>query len=131
LTNPANAANQLMGVFHPDLVGIQVRVLQRLGSKHVLVVHGRDGMDEASLGASTLVGELKDDQIHEYEIHPEDYGMNMVSNRAVKVNSREESAAMLIEALENVPGTARDIVGFNAGLAIYAGNRASSIADGL
>lgn len=131
LTNPANAANQLMGVFHPDLVGIQVRVLERLGSRHVLVVHGRDGMDEASLGASTLVGELKDGKIYEYEIHPEDYGMAMVSNRAAKVNSRDESAAMLRDALDNVPGTARDIVGFNAGLAIYAGNKATSIQDGL
>lgn len=131
LTNPANAANQLMGVFHPDLVGIQVRVLQRLGSKHVLVVHGKDGMDEASLGAATLVGELKDGVISEYEIHPEDFGMTMVSNRAVKVSSREASAAMLTEALENTPGTARDIVGFNAGLAIYAGNKATSIQDGL
>lgn len=131
LTNPANAANQLMGVFHPDLVGIQVRVLERLGSKHVLVVHGKDGMDEASLGAATLVGELKDGVISEYEIHPEDFGMTMVSNRAVKVDSREASAAMLIEALENTQGTARDIVGFNAGLAIYSGNKASSIQDGI
>src|SRR5690606_15246693 len=88
LTNPANAGNQLMGVFHPDLVGIQVRVLERLGSNHVLIVHGKDGMDEASLGATTLVGELKDGVIKEYEIHPEDYGMSMVSNRSIKVASR-------------------------------------------
>src|SRR5574337_1482867 len=79
LTNPAGAKNELMGVFHADLVGIQVRVLQRLGSKHVLIVHGKDGMDEASLGATTLVGELKDGEVHEYEIHPEDFGMAMVS----------------------------------------------------
>ncbi|MCB5364207.1 anthranilate phosphoribosyltransferase [Pusillimonas sp. CC-YST705] len=131
LTNPANAANQLMGVFHPDLVGIQVRVLQRLGSKHVLIVHGRDGMDEASLGAATLVGELKDGEVREYEIHPEDYGMAMVSNRSLKVATRTESAQLILEALDNKPGAARDIVGFNAGLAIYAGNRASSIKDGL
>lgn len=131
LTNPANAANQLMGVFHGDLVGIQVRVLQRLGSKHVLIVHGRDGMDEASLGAATLVGELKDGEVREYEIHPEDYGMAMVSNRSLKVGTRAESARMILEALDNTPGAARDIVGFNAGLAIYAGNRAASIQDGL
>jgi anthranilate phosphoribosyltransferase len=131
LTNPANAANQLMGVFHADLVGIQVRVLQRLGSKHVLIVHGKDGMDEASLGASTLVGELKDGEVREYEIHPEDFGMSMVSNRSIKVGNREDSAQMLLEALNNVPGTARDIVGLNAGLAIYAGNKADSIEDGL
>jgi len=131
LTNPARAANQLMGVFHPDLVGIQVRVLQRLGSRHVLIVHGCDGMDEASLGAATLVGELKDGQVMEYEIHPEDFGMAMVSNRSLKVQSCAESARMVREALDNTPGAARDIVGFNAGLAIYAGNRAASIADGI
>jgi len=131
LTNPAGAANQLMGVFHPDLVGIQVRVLQRLGARHVLVVHGRDGMDEASLGASTLVGELADGQVREYEIHPEDYGLSMVSNRGIKVSNREESRALVLQALDNVAGPARDIVAFNAGLAIYAGNRADSIASGL
>lgn len=131
LTNPAGAANQLMGVFHPDLVGIQVRVLQRMGSRHVLIVHGRDGMDEASLGASTMVGELRDGQVTEYEIHPEDFGMSMTSNRTIQVDSRAQSAQMLIEALENTPGTARDIVGFNAGLAIYAGNRAASLDEGL
>mgnify|MGYP000855410175 CR=1 FL=1 len=131
LTNPAGAANQLMGVFHPDLVGIQVRVLQRLGAKHVLIVHGRDGMDEASLGAATMVGELKDGQVKEYEIHPEDYGLSMVSNRSIKVSNREESRKLVLEALDNVPGTARDIVALNAGLAIYAGNKADSIEDGL
>jgi len=131
LTNPAGAANQLMGVFHPDLVGIQVRVLQRLGARHVLVVHGRDGMDEASLGASTLVGELADGEVREYEIHPEDYGLSMVSNRGIKVSNREESRALVLQALDNVAGPARDIVAFNAGLAIYAGNRADSIASGL
>ncbi|HLU79908.1 MAG TPA: anthranilate phosphoribosyltransferase [Burkholderiaceae bacterium] len=131
LTNPANAANQLMGVFHPDLVGIQVRVLQRLGARHVLIVHGKDGMDEGSLGAATLVGELKDGQVREYEIHPEDFGMSMVSNRSIKVANREESAALLMEALDNVTGAARDIVALNAGLAIYTGNKAASIEEGL
>jgi len=85
LTNPAGAPNTLMGVFHPDLVGIQVRVMQRLGANHVLVVHGKDGMDEISLGAATLVGELKDGQVSEYEIHPEDFGLQMVSNRGLRV----------------------------------------------
>lgn len=131
LTNPANAANQLMGVFHPDLVGIQVRVLERLGAKHVLIVHGKDGMDEGSLGAATMVGELKDGIISEYEIHPEDFGVAMVSNRSIKVANREESAELIREALDNVPGAARDIVALNAGLAIYTGNRAASINDGL
>ena len=115
LTNPAGAANQLMGVFHPDLVGIQVRVLERLGSRHVLVVHGKDGMDEASLGAATMVGELKDGVVREYEIHPEDYGLSMMSNRGIKVSNREESRALVIEALDNVDGVARDIVGPECG----------------
>ncbi|WP_345252334.1 anthranilate phosphoribosyltransferase [Pigmentiphaga soli] len=131
LTNPANAGNQLMGVFHPDLVGIQVRVLQRLGSRHVLVVHGKDGMDEASLGAATMVGELRDGEVSEYEIHPEDFGLQMVSNRSLKVSNRDESRAMVLQALSNVAGPARDIVALNAGLAIYAGNAASSIGDGI
>ena len=131
LTNPAGAGNQLMGVFHADLVGIQVRVLQRLGSKHVLVIHGKDGMDEASLGAPTLIGELKNGEINEYEIHPEDFGITMTSNRTIKVGNRDESAAMIREALGNVEGAARDIVGFNAGLAIYAGNQADTLEEAV
>jgi len=131
LTNPAGAANQLMGVFHADLVGIQVRVLQLLGSRHVLIVHGKDGMDEASLGGGTLVGELKDGNILEYEIHPEDFGLPMASNRHIKVSNKEESRSLVLQALSNHPGTARDIVAFNAGLAIYVGNHAQSIAQGI
>ncbi len=131
LTNPAGAGNQLMGVFHPDLVGIQVRVLQRLGSRHVLVVYGKDGMDEASLGAATMVGELKDGKVHEYEIHPEDYGLDMVSNRNMKVRNREESRELILQALGNKPGPARDIVALNGGLALYAGNAVDSIDRGI
>lgn len=131
LTNPAGAANQLMGVFHPDLVGIQVRVLQRLGSRHVLIVHGKDGMDEASLGAATMVGELRNGKVTEYEVHPEDFGMAMVSNRSLRVANREESAQLIHAALDNKAGAARDIVIFNAGLALYAGNRVDSIAGGI
>jgi anthranilate phosphoribosyltransferase len=131
LTNPAGAANQLMGVFHPDLVGIQVRVLQRLGARHVMIVHGKDGMDEASLGAATIVGELKNGEIKEYEIHPEDFGLRMVSNRGIKVQTVEESRAMMLQALENQEGTARDIVTFNAGLAIYTCDAAPSIDAGI
>ena len=131
LTNPAGAPNQLMGVFHPDLVGIQVRVMQRLGASHVLVVYGKDGMDEVSLGAATLVGELRNGEIHEYEIHPEDFGMQMVSNRTLKVSDAAESKKLLIEALENRPGVAREIVTLNAGTALYAANVAASIADGI
>ncbi len=131
LTNPAGAANQLMGVFHEDLVGIQVRVLQSLGSNHVMIVHGKDGMDEASLGAATLVGELKDGVIYEYEIHPEDFGLTMASNRSIRVSSKEESRDYVLQALGNTPGTARGIVAFNAGLAIYVGNHAATIQDGI
>ena len=131
LTNPAGALHQLMGVFHPDLVGIQVRVLQRLGATHTLVVYGKDGMDEASLGAATLVGELKDGQVREYEIHPEDYGLAMKSNRGLRVTSAEESREMIHEALADVEGTPREIVVLNAGLAIYAADVAPTIEDGI
>ncbi|MGB2973481.1 MAG: anthranilate phosphoribosyltransferase [Candidatus Competibacter sp.] len=131
LTNPASAPNQLMGVFHPDLVGIQVRVMQRLGARHVLVVWGKDGMDEISLGAATLVGELKNGEILEYEIHPEDFGLAMMSSRNLKVESAEQSKTILLAVLDNEPGTARDIVALNAGAALYAADRVSSIAEGI
>jgi anthranilate phosphoribosyltransferase len=131
LTNPAGAPNILMGVFHPDLVGIQVRCLQRLGAKHAMVVYGKDGMDEVSLGAATLVGELIDGEVREYEIHPEDFGLPMVSNRAIRVNNPQESMAMLIDALSNVPGTAKEIVVLNAGVALYAANVVKTIPSGI
>ena len=131
LTNPAGAPNILMGVFHSDLVGIQVRALQRLGAEHAVVVYGRDGMDEISLGASTLVGELKNGQITEYEIHPEDFGLPMASNRALRVDTPEQSLAVLRGVLDNQPGAARDIVTLNAGAALYAANVAASIAEGV
>jgi anthranilate phosphoribosyltransferase len=131
LTNPASAPNILMGVFHPDLVGIQVRALQRLGAEHAVVVYGKDGMDEVSLGATTLVGELKNGEITEYEIHPEDFGMVMASNRALKVETPEQSKAMLLGVLDNVPGAARDIVILNAGGALYAANVVDSMAAGV
>ena len=131
LTNPASAPNILMGVFHEDLVGIQVRALQRLGAEHALVVYGRDGMDEVSLGAATLVGELKNGQITEYEIHPEDFGLPMASNRALKVETPEQSREMLIGVLKGEPGAAQDIVCLNAGVALYAANVAESIQTGI
>ena len=131
LTNPAGAPNILMGVFHPDLVGIQVRVLQRLGAEHALVVHGRDGMDEISLGAATMVGELKGGAIREYDIHPEDFGLAMQSNRSLKVNTPEESLVMLRGVLEGRPGAARDIVLLNAGATLYAAGVVPDIATGI
>jgi anthranilate phosphoribosyltransferase len=131
LTNPASAPNILMGVFHSDLVGIQVRALQRLGAEHALVVYGKDGMDEVSLGAATLVGELKDGEITEYEIHPEDFGMVMASNRSLRVDTPEQSKAMLLSVLDNEPGPARDIVVLNAGAALYAANVAPTMKAGV
>jgi anthranilate phosphoribosyltransferase len=131
LTNPAGAPNILMGVFHPDLVGIQVRALERLGTEHAMVVYGKDGMDEVSLGATTLVGELKDGKVTEYEIHPEDFGLAMASNRAFKVETPDESRAMLLSVLDNVDGPAKEIVVFNAGVALYAANVANSIQAGI
>ena len=131
LTNPAGAPNSLLGVFHPDLVGILVRVMERLGARHVLVVHGKDGMDEVSLGAATLVGELKDGKVSEYEIHPEDFGLRMASNRTLRVVDSTESKDMVLSVLDNVPGTALEIVVFNAGTALYAANRAASIGEGI
>ncbi len=131
LTNPAGAPNTLLGVFHPDLVGILVRVMERLGAKHVLVVYGKDGMDEVSLGAATMVGELKDGQVSEYEIHPEDFGLQMASNRSLRVSNAQESKEMVFSALGNVAGTAREIVALNAGTALYVANVARSIPQGI
>jgi anthranilate phosphoribosyltransferase len=131
LTNPAGAPNILMGVFHPDLVGIQVRVLQQLGARRALVVWGRDGMDEISLGAATLVGELRDGVVREYEVEPEDFGLAMASSRNLRVADVAESKAMLEQALAGERGVPHDIVCLNAGAALYAANVAASIAEGI
>lgn len=131
LTNPSNAPNILMGVFHADLVGIQVRVLERLGVQRVLVVHGKDGLDEISLGGATLVGELRDGSVREYEVEPEQYGFAMASSRNLRVADAAQSKAMLLDALENKAGIARDIVVFNAGAALYAANVTESIDAGI
>ncbi len=131
LTNPAGAPNILRGVFHADLVGIQVRALQRLGTQHALVVYGKDGMDEVSLGAATMVGELKDGEIIEYDIHPEDFGLAMASHRAFQVSTPEESRALLLAVLDGQGGPAADIVVLNAGVALYAANVTDSIEAGI
>ncbi|WP_028006926.1 anthranilate phosphoribosyltransferase [Solimonas flava] len=131
LTNPAGAPNILMGVFHADLVGIQIRVLQRLGAQNALVVWGKDNMDEITLGGATLVGELRDGTLREYEIHPEDFGFAMAGSQNLRVADAEESKARVLEALDDRPGIARDIVTFNAGAAIYAARRADSIEGGI
>ena len=131
LTNPAGARNQLMGVFHADLVGIQARVLQRLGSKHVLVVHGRDGLDEITLAGDTFVAELKDGEVREYTINPSQFGIAEHDGSMLKATSREMSLGIVQRVLDNQPGPARDIVLLNAGAALYAGNVADSLADGV
>ena len=131
LTNPAGAPNTLMGVFHPDLVGIQVRVLQELGAQRALVVWGRDNMDELSLGAGTLVGELRDGKVREYELHPEDFGIAMAHSRNLKVADAAESKTMLLAALDNHDGLPREIVAYNAGAALYVAGVAEDIANGI
>jgi anthranilate phosphoribosyltransferase len=131
LTNPAGAPNILMGVFHADLVGIQVRALQRLGAQHALVVYGKDGMDEISLGATTSVGELKNGAIYEYDIHPEDYGMAMCSNRSLRVDNAQQSKTMLLDVLAGKPGAAREIVVLNTAAALYAANVCKDIQSGI
>ncbi|HEY1392371.1 MAG TPA: anthranilate phosphoribosyltransferase [Methylibium sp.] len=131
LTNPAAAPNQLMGVFHPDLVGIQVRVLQRLGSEHVLIVYGMNGMDEISLSGETMIGELKNGEVLEYVVHPSDFGLPVYDSRVLKVANREESVQCIERAFANEDGPVRDIVLLNAAGALYAANVVASIADGV
>ena len=131
LTNPAGAPNILLGVFHPDLVGIQVRALQRLGANRALVVWGRDGMDEITLGGATVVGELRGGDVREYEIHPRDFGLDVSASDALRVNDATESRLRVLEALEDKPGAVRDIVLLNAGAALYVAELAESIAAGI
>ena len=131
LTNPAGAQSQLLGVFHPDLVGIQTRVLQRLGAKHVMVVHGRDGLDEISISGETYVGELAKGEIREYELHPSQFGLEVYDRRAIQVNSVEESKQMILAVLENQPGPALNIVVLNAGAALYVAGVAKTLENGI
>jgi anthranilate phosphoribosyltransferase len=131
LTNPAGAPNQLLGVFHPDLVGIQVRVLQRLGSEHVMVVYGQNGMDEISLSGETLVGELKGGEVKEYVVHPSDFGLPVYDSRVLKVANKEESVQCIQRALANEDGPIRDIVLLNAGAALHCAGVASGVTDGV
>jgi anthranilate phosphoribosyltransferase len=131
LTNPADADNQLMGVFHPDLVGIQARVLKQLGSKHVLIVHGKDGMDEISISGSTLVAELKDGQINEYAIDPRDFGFVLADIKTLHASDAQQSKQIIEQVLANQPSPCRDIVQLNAGAAIYAAGKAETLATGI
>jgi anthranilate phosphoribosyltransferase len=131
LTNPAGARNQLMGVFHPDLVGIQTRVLQRLGSRHVMVVYGVEGLDEISIAGETMVGELKDGEVREYAIHPRQFGLPSADLSAIRVSETAQSRDLLLAALEGRAGPARDIVALNAGAAIYVSGLADSLERGV
>lgn len=132
LTNPAGADNQVMGVFHPDLVGIQARVLKQLGSKHILIVHGKDGMDEISISTPTMIAELKDGDIIEYEFDPRELGFELADIKTLHANNAAESK-VIIEGILNgsVAGPCRDIVLLNAGAAIYAANLAVTLEDGI
>ena len=131
LTNPASAKQHLIGVFHPDLVGIEVRVLQRLGSRRVIVVHGLDGLDEMSISGPTMMGELKDGQIREYNVTPQDFGLPVHRIESIQVESIEQSKSMVLGVLANEPGAARDIVALNAGTSIYVAGLAPSVAEGV
>jgi len=131
LTNPALAPNQLMGVFHPDLVGIQARVLQRLASERVMIVHGVNGLDEISISGETLVGELRDGEVREYTLHPSQFGMATADIDTLKVADKAGSVRCIEQALGNQDGPVRDIVLLNAGAALYCAQVADSIADGI
>ena len=131
LTNPAGAQRQVLGVFHADLVGILIRVLQRLGSQRAFTVFGVDGLDEISNSGRTLIGELKDGRIHEYESHPEDFNLPVHDPRVIRVGNVEESKAMVLAALEGRHGPARDIVALNAGASLYVAGLADSMAQGV
>jgi anthranilate phosphoribosyltransferase len=131
LTNPAGSPNQLLGVFHPDLVGIQVRVLQRLGSEHVMVVYGMNGMDEISLSGETQVGELVNGEVREYVVHPSDFGLPVYDSRVLRVANKEESVQCIQRALANEDGPVRDVVLLNAGAALYCANVATSVTEGV
>jgi anthranilate phosphoribosyltransferase len=131
LTNPAGARQHLVGVFHPDLVGIEVRVLQRLGSRRAFVVHGLEGLDEISISGPTMVGELRDGQIREYNVTPQEFGVPSHPIDSIRVESVEQSKAMVLSVLANEAGAARDIVTLNAGAAIYVAGLAPTVADGI
>jgi len=131
LTNPAGAENQVLGVFHPDLVGMLTRVLQRLGSQHVLVVHGKDGLDEITIAGETRVGELRHGAVSEYTIKPEDFDIKTSAIETIQVQDGHQSRDMLLSVLDNQPGPALDIVLLNAGAAIYVAGMAEALPQGV
>jgi len=131
LTNPAGAPNQLVGVFSDQWLEPLAQVLARLGSRHVLVVHGEDGLDEISIGAPTQVAELKDGKVQRFALTPERFGLQRTAIDALVVKDAEQSLRILREVLADTPGAARDIVLLNAGVAIYAAGLASSMELGV
>ena len=131
LTNPAGAQNQVIGVFNRSLTTRLAAVLGKLGSCHVLVVHGTDGMDEISVSAPTLIAELKDGKVSEYTVQPGQFGLTPAPLNAIQVSNADEAKAMLLNVLNNQPGAARDIVCLNAGAAIYVAGLAASLAEGV
>lgn len=131
MTNPAGAKRQVMGVFHKDLTGLLARVLQRLGSEHVMVVHGADGMDEISFTGDTYVAELKEGEVREYVINPARFGMPIQALQAIRIKDAAESKAMVLDVLAGKTGPARDIVLLNAGAAIYVSGLVDSIEAGV
>ncbi len=131
LTNPAAAPNQVLGVFSEDLVESMAKVLAKLGSKHVLVVHADDGLDEISIGADTAVAELKDGKISSYTIAPEQFGMKRGDLAMLAVDDAQQSLKMIQGVFANHPGPARDIVALNAGAAIYVAGIADSLVAGV
>ncbi len=131
LTNPAGAPNQVMGVFHSDLVGIQARVLKELGASHVMVVHGDDGLDEITLTGPTQVAELKHGFVTEFRIEPKQFGLDTAPIESIRATDKDASKAMVLAVLENVPGPARDIVLLNAGAAIYVAGVAADLWGGV
>lgn len=131
LTNPANAKRQVLGVFNADLVETLAHVLQRLGSEHVLIAHGSDGLDEITITGETRIGELKNGQVNVYTVRPEDFGLKTSPIEAIQVTNSEHAKTMLLSVLENTAGTARDIVLMNAGAAIYAAGVTDTLAQGV
>jgi anthranilate phosphoribosyltransferase len=131
MTNPAGAKRQVMGVFHPDLTILLAQVLQQLGSTHVMVVHGSDGMDEISFTGDTFVAELKDGHVHEYKVNPAQFGLPLHALDSIQIENAAQSKAMILAVLGGVKGAARDIVLLNAGAAIYVAGLVPSLAEGI
>jgi anthranilate phosphoribosyltransferase len=131
LTNPASAKRQVMGVFDQALTGKLAHVLQKLGSEHVLVVHGADGMDEISFTGDSFIAELKNGQVNEYIVNPTQFGLNTHQLKEIQIQNADESKAMILEVLNGKHGAARDIVLLNAGAAIYVSGVVDSLASGI